>query len=223
MCISPSAYIYTRAEATNQFFSLSSSRQGKLSHQTLASMFTKRNFLSAETKKEDKENKCPVCLDIFRNPRTLKKCKHKFCKSCIDRVLKVKNQCPFCKTPCGAPRKGNQPPGSMSSTSSSRIQLPGFEGRGAIILKYDFPAGTQAAGHPNPGSPYPGTTRTAYLPDNAAGKEVLKLLERAFDARLIFTVGTSMTSGSPNQIIWDGIAHKTSITGGPMKYVIFLC
>ena len=37
---------------------------------------------------------------------------------------------------------------------------------------------------------YPPTGRTAYLPDNDAGNEVLKLLQTAFKRKLIFTVYT---------------------------------
>ncbi|XP_043978911.1 probable E3 ubiquitin-protein ligase DTX3 isoform X2 [Gambusia affinis] len=72
--------------------------------------------------------------------------------------------------------------------------------------------------HPNPGLLYKGTTRTAYLPDNKEGQEVLKLLKKAFDQKMIFTVGTSRTSGLDNQVIWNDISHKTSKTGGPQSF-----
>ncbi|XP_032405905.1 E3 ubiquitin-protein ligase DTX3L-like isoform X4 [Xiphophorus hellerii] len=72
--------------------------------------------------------------------------------------------------------------------------------------------------HPNPGQPYQGTTRTAYLPDNEEGQEVLKLLKKAFDQKMTFTVGTSRTSGLDNQVIWNDISHKTSKTGGPQSF-----
>lgn len=49
---------------------------------------------------------------------------------------------------------------------------------------------------------FKGITHTAYLPDTQEGRNVLLLLKRAFDARLVFTVGR-------NQIIWNGIDHKT--------------
>jgi len=55
----------------------------------------------------------------------------------------------------------------------------------------------------------------AYLPDNREGREVLQLLRKAFEARLVFTVGTSVTTGRPNQVTWNGIHHKTSMVGGP--------
>lgn len=45
------------------------------------------------------------------------------------------------------------------------------------------------------GISYSGTSRTAYLPDNQEGREVLILLKLAFDRKLIFTLGTSVTTG----------------------------
>lgn len=73
--------------------------------------------------------------------------------------------------------------------------------------------------HPNPGVRYPGTDRVAYLPDSPEGNRVLGLLRRAFEQRLIFTIGTSMTTGLQNVITWNDIHHKTSIWGGPRWYV----
>ena len=76
---------------------------------------------------------------------------------------------------------------------------PLFAGRGTIIIAYSFPSGIQGREHPHPGETYSSASRTAYLPDNREGKEVLALLRRAFDARLVFTVGgTSITSGWRN-------------------------
>ncbi|XP_051278309.1 probable E3 ubiquitin-protein ligase DTX3 isoform X2 [Dicentrarchus labrax] len=72
--------------------------------------------------------------------------------------------------------------------------------------------------HPNPGHPYEGASRTAYLPDSSEGNKVLKLLRRAFDQRLIFTVGRSTTSGRSNMVTWNDIHHKTSVYGGPTHY-----
>ena len=76
--------------------------------------------------------------------------------------------------------------------------------------------------HPNPGQPYHGTHRTAYLPNNAEGQKVLRLLRKAWDARVIFTVGTSVTTGMPDSAIWNGIHHKTSIHGGSTQCALSL-
>ena len=86
---------------------------------------------------------------------------------------------------------------------------------GAIVIYYSFPSGIQGSEHPNPGRRYEGTARTAYLPDNREGREVLQLLRKAFEARLVFTVGTSVTTGRSNQVTWNDIHHKTNIYGGP--------
>ncbi len=66
------------------------------------------------------------------------------------------------------------------------------------------------AEHPHPGQRYHGTTRTAYLPDNAEGNQVEALLRRAFDSRLVFTVGRSSTTGCDDTITWNDIHHKTN-------------
>ncbi|XP_027144774.1 probable E3 ubiquitin-protein ligase DTX3 isoform X3 [Larimichthys crocea] len=72
--------------------------------------------------------------------------------------------------------------------------------------------------HPNPGVRYSGTSRTAYLPDCKEGQKVLKLLKKAFDRRLIFTIGRSVTTGLNNVITWNDIHHKTNIDGGPQSF-----
>jgi len=68
------------------------------------------------------------------------------------------------------------------------------------------------------GVSYPSTHRTAYLPNNKEGNEVLGLLRKAFDRRLIFIVGDSVTTGAKNVIVWNGIHHKTSLFGGSSHF-----
>ena len=53
--------------------------------------------------------------------------------------------------------------------------LPGYHGYNTIEINYTIPSGTQGPEHPNPGQPYSGTSRTAYLPDNHEGREILKV------------------------------------------------
>ena len=77
--------------------------------------------------------------------------------------------------------------------------------------------GVQGAEHYSPGEPYAGTSRCAYLPGNNEGLAVVRLLKKAFNARLVFTIGYSMTSSLPNQIIWADIEHKTNVEGGVRK------
>ena len=68
------------------------------------------------------------------------------------------------------------------------------------------------------GIPYTGTNRIAYLPDTLEGREVLALLFKAFQRRHTFTIGTSVTTGQKNCVIWSGIHHKTSRTGGSSNF-----
>ncbi|CAL8382547.1 unnamed protein product [Boreogadus saida] len=165
---------------------------------------------------EEEEDKCPVCMDQFTNRTTLP-CNHALCPQCLENLVrKMGPTCPICKALFGE-LMGDQPDGRMTY-ESQRTSLPGFQGQGNILIKYKIFPGKQTARHPNPGRPYRGTQRSAYLPDNREGREVLKLLRRAFDQRLIFTVGTSVTSGSENQVTWNDIHHKTSISGGPSSF-----
>ncbi len=40
----------------------------------------------------------------------------------------------------------------------------------------------------------------------------------AFNRKLIFTVGRSVTTGLDNQTVWNGIHHKTSTSGGVASF-----
>lgn len=47
---------------------------------------------------------------------------------------------------------------------------------------------------------------------------MLQLLKKAFDQKLIFTIGESRTTNASNQVTWNDIHHKTSMKGGPSRY-----
>ncbi|KAM4024443.1 E3 ubiquitin-protein ligase DTX3L-like isoform 2-T3 [Anomaloglossus baeobatrachus] len=72
--------------------------------------------------------------------------------------------------------------------------------------------------HPDPGKRFHGAHRTAYLPNNQEGPEVLHLLRKAFNQKLIFTVGESRTTGAKDTVTWNDIHHKTSQHGGPAGF-----
>ncbi|XP_030276932.1 uncharacterized protein LOC115583862 isoform X2 [Sparus aurata] len=165
---------------------------------------------------DNEDEECPMCKDTFINKKQLK-CKHEFCEECLEQSKKHMGPvCPVCKDVFGV-IEGTQPDGTMSSYKRTP-SLPGFEDCGTIVIDYYIPSGKQTERHPNPGQRYHGTSRTAYLPDNKEGKEVLRLLRRAFNQKLIFTVGTSTTTGIENQVTWNDIHHKTSRTGGPQRF-----
>ncbi|XP_034726394.1 E3 ubiquitin-protein ligase DTX3L [Etheostoma cragini] len=168
------------------------------------------------TAENDKDEKCPICMETFTEKKQLK-CKHEFCEDCLAQSEKALGPtCPLCRDVFGM-MKGDQPDGAMT-WQSFHSPLPGFSDCGTITIQYEIFSGKQTKNHPNPGHFYSGIRRTAYLPDNKEGREVLGLLKKAFDQKLIFTVGTSRTSGMENQVTWNDIHHKTSITGGPLCF-----
>jgi len=141
---------------------------------------------------------------------------HYFHKACITRWMAEKEKCPVCAEIYGI-IKGDQPDGTFDMRTE-RGSLPGYEGCGTLTITYNFPSGVQGEMHPNPGKPYHGTSRVGYLPDNAEGRRVAALLRTAFDRRVSFTIGTSITTGRSDCVIWNGVHHKTSKTGGPQSF-----
>ncbi|NXQ69828.1 DTX3L ligase, partial [Quiscalus mexicanus] len=179
------------------------------------------NNLSSEgqtqAKTEEKEDdECPICRDKIENKEILEKCKHAFCKTCLDTAMAYKQACPVCNTVCGV-LIGDQPEGTMSTRTISS-SLPGYPNCGTIQIDYDMNGGIQTSSHPNPGQHYGPAHRRAYLPDNEEGREILQLLRRAFQQKLIFTVGQSHTTGAQNVITWNDIHHKTAMVGGPTQF-----
>ncbi|XP_061584278.1 uncharacterized protein LOC133449160 [Cololabis saira] len=165
---------------------------------------------------DSKDETCPICLDSLKMKKQLK-CKHEFCEECLKMFEKHNGPtCPVCKDVFGV-MIGDQPEGTMK-WKTDPASLPGFDNCGTIVITYRIQSGIQTEKHPNPGQWYTGTQRTAYLPDNTEGNEVLQLLKKAFDQKLIFTVGESRTTGAENMVTWNDIQHKTNTYGGPSRY-----
>lgn len=176
---------------------------------------------------EDDDN-CAICLCALRadpaDPADaqqpvvqLAKCSHFFHEACITPcVCGGALRCPVCQAVAGL-LTGTQPRGTMR-VSTQRTALPGYPRCGTIVVEYSFPDGTQGPEHPHPGVRYAGTARQGFFPDNAEGRKVVRLLQLAWQQRVVFTVGRSMTTGCDNCVIWNGIHHKTSTTGGPTAH-----
>uniref|UniRef100_A0A673T5I6 E3 ubiquitin-protein ligase n=1 Tax=Suricata suricatta TaxID=37032 RepID=A0A673T5I6_SURSU len=118
--------------------------------------------------------------------------------------------------PTENPREKNARPRTSSRTQSQDASGEKHPNKEYIPNAVD--SCVQKEKHPNPGKAYLGVQRTAYLPNNKEGKEVLTLLRRAFDQKLIFTVGESRTLGKSDVITWNDIHHKTSRYGGPERF-----
>ena len=158
------------------------------------------------------EERCSCCLDEFvlggdESEACIElpaPCKHRFHAACIRQMLASSGKCALCGF-FFVKQLGNMPMGSTMTSTVTRNSLPGHEGYGTITIQYHVPSGHG----------WTGTNRVAYLPNSEEGQVCLELLSRAFEQRLTFTIGTSLTTGQANVAVWNGIHHKTSPSGGP--------
>mmetsp|Transcript_16838 Transcript_16838/g.38730 ORF Transcript_16838/g.38730 Transcript_16838/m.38730 type:complete len:545 (-) Transcript_16838:284-1918(-) len=147
----------------------------------------------------------------------LKRCGHVFHRECLREALKFDPKCPICRTISTEPI-GKCPSGRMEIGLDPDLLCEGFEeeqqhGRddnmGTWRIHYTIRAGTQKPYHDNPGVEYSPTSREAFVPNTEHGRRLLKRLTYAFSRGLTFTVGTSLTSGKENVVVWASIHHKT--------------
>lgn len=172
-----------------------------------------------------KEKECPICLIEFAEEGgtdvvvQLSCADHFFHRKCILAALETSPRCPICRKQVGGGPQGTCPSGSMGIRHCSQ-RCRGYESTttGTIMINYSLHRGVQRSYHPNPGYPYPSTFRTAYLPLTKDGLRLLKRLKYAFLHGLTFTVGTSLTTGQSNRIVWSSIHHKTSLSGGIRRH-----
>ena len=107
---------------------------------------------------------------------------------------------------------GDMPPGTMSATVDDKLRCAGFPNNGTIVLSYNFKNGIIN------GKSYTGTSRMNFIPNTKEGRIILGLLKIAFERKLTFTIGTSVTTGQQNCVIWNGIHHKSQVGGGATNY-----
>jgi hypothetical protein len=86
----------------------------------------------------------------------------------------------------GADTAGHSPCGTMT-IETSRVKCSGFKPCAtSIVITYIIPSGIQKSCCENPGQPYHGTSRIAYLPDNEDGMKLLKRLQVYMDEKVCF-------------------------------------
>uniref|UniRef100_A0A4W5NCT1 E3 ubiquitin-protein ligase n=1 Tax=Hucho hucho TaxID=62062 RepID=A0A4W5NCT1_9TELE len=166
---------------------------------------------------------CTICMEALGGPSGYKggdfigrlaQCGHQYHLQCLVAMYNNGNkdgslQCPTCKAIYGV-KTGNQPPGKMEYHVIPH-SLPGHPNCKTIRVIYNVLPGIQGPEHPNPGKPFTarGFPRHCYLPDSEKGRKVLRLLLTAWDRRLVFSVGTSSTTGESDTVIWNEVHHKT--------------
>jgi len=154
---------------------------------------------------EQNPTDCTIFENFQYNVILLENCvDHFFHIECLNNLIgdKTSIKCPVCSKIYGI-LMGNMPYGTFNAYKIQQ-RCQGFN-CDTILINYNFPSGNG----------YSGTSRNCYLPNNKEGREVLALLYIAFQRKLTFTVGTSITTGRKNTVVWNGIHHKTSLFGGP--------
>lgn len=142
---------------------------------------------------------------------------HHFHRDCIRQCKQGTSdqafiKCPLCSTIYGV-RRGNQPDGEMKIYTIEQ-PCPGFPGCNKMIkISFDIPKGIQGPDHQNPGIAYSSDHRVAYLPDTPEGREVLRKFKIAWERKLLFTIGNSITTGQSNVVTYAGIHMKTNVHG----------
>ena len=72
-------------------------------------------------------------------------------------------KCPVCATIYGK-MIGDQPPGNMGIYVNEHMHCDGYNDCGTIVIDYNMHSGKRGTIN------FPGTHRTAYLPDNPEGR-----------------------------------------------------
>ncbi|KAG9276495.1 E3 ubiquitin-protein ligase DTX3L-like [Astyanax mexicanus] len=109
--------------------------------------------------------------------------------------------------------EGNQPDGGEMKITALRSSVEGYQDNDTIQINFVFEDGIQTEMHPRPGQMYHGLRTAAYLPQNSKGRKVYKLLQAAFQHKLLFTVATS--NSGEQFVTFSDIPLKTSQKGGP--------
>ena len=97
--------------------------------------------VAAKGDRSEKDDDCPICMDKLTNPKELSRCKHKFCKACIDKCFMLKQECPVCRMVYGK-IQGTQPKDGKMDVVVIPSKLPGFSCK-TCVIDYSFRDGIQ--------------------------------------------------------------------------------
>ncbi|XP_068111689.1 E3 ubiquitin-protein ligase DTX4-like [Hyperolius riggenbachi] len=155
---------------------------------------------------------CALCGEEMTNGEVgrLYRCSHTYHVRCLASLYKDGTlRCPTCHTLYGT-KIGSQPPGKMSFHLIPH-SLPGYPDCDTIRIIYHIPPGIQGSGQPHPGMKFTASDFPlhCYLPNTKKGREVLLLLIKAWECRLLFPVVPSKVSGVSDSISISRIPLKT--------------
>lgn len=156
---------------------------------------------------EDGERMDPIMLteDLTSGDSVKLDCCDKIVlKDSLESWISSNNKCPLCREIFEMSGTGPQATGSMTVTVDPNITCDGH-GPGSFVIDYSFPAGIRD------GEPYPPDYRTAYLPNDEMGREMLQIYERLFVKGFLFDVAISAQNGTFG-VKWN--VHQKSRTDG---------
>ena len=155
----------------------------------------------------EKQVECTICFSEYPQESRLwitLNCGHKLCQSCHSHILQDRVtmsgtrssfcKCPFCAVVDGM-EIGTCPDGTMNTVHRGNW----------ILVTYTFRQQPHFF------------VRTTCFPNTRQGRRVIDLMTVAFDRRLVFSIGTSLSTGITNTVVWN-IHHKTSTTGGAANH-----
>lgn len=163
---------------------------------------------------------CALCNQLMTDGEVgrLYRCSHAYHVRCLAPLYKDGTlRCPTCQTLHGV-KIGSQPPGKMSFHIIPH-SLPGYSEFETIRIIYHIPPGVQGPGQPHPGMKFtaPDFPLHCYLPNTKKGREIVHLLIKAWERRLLFPILPSRVSGVLDSVSISRIPLKTefgsNITG----------
>eukprot|EP00039_Didymoeca_costata_P007233 m.97570 g.97570 ORF g.97570 m.97570 type:complete len:257 (+) comp13602_c0_seq1:118-888(+) len=111
---------------------------------------------------------------------------------------------------------GEQPAGSLE-LKVINFACIGSPKTNTIHISYDFHDGEQTKEMPSPGQKYTGDKRNAFYPNTNGGVQAAQYLIAAFKKGKLFKIGTSLSTGKTNTLVW-GIKQKSRLDGGAEQH-----
>ena len=162
---------------------------------------------------------CPICLDdmVCKDVVKLNTCTHCFHEACILPIVSPTNiaLCPVCRTYTREP-KGKSPSGRLHVYTAPQDCTGVPPGLRTIAIKYMIEGNIQKSYDPKPGTPFQGlANHTAFVPNNSAGRDLLKRVVYAFRRGLSFQIflapsrSTAAVASAPSYK--TGTLHKLTV------------
>lgn len=151
------------------------------------------------------EEGCGICqekLDI--NVVAINKCKHQFHMSCIYGWFQKERTCPYCKDQLVC-HVGNQPniPGSFFRVLESKRILAGYADTNSLVVRMFIPSGIQPSDGVLPGKVFNGISEQYFFPNTSMFSDIISMLKKAWDQRLIYTYNTNGVDLVVNGFIFE--------------------